>query len=55
MVADYYPYLLEACRENVLPLTSRCNLGCVFCSNKQNPAQILPTNCLLYRKPQFVS
>lgn len=40
MVADYYPYLLEACRENVLPLTSRCNLGCVFCSNKQNPAQI---------------
>lgn len=39
--ADYYPYLLAACRENVLPLTSRCNLGCIFCSNRQNPAQVL--------------
>ncbi len=34
-----YPYILwsAAYRENVLPLTSTCNLRCVFCSNIQNP------------------
>ncbi|MGD0152496.1 MAG: DUF512 domain-containing protein [Thermacetogeniaceae bacterium] len=34
-----YPYILwsAASRENVLPLTSTCNLRCVFCSNHQNP------------------
>jgi pyruvate-formate lyase-activating enzyme len=33
------PFLLweSAGKENVLPLTSVCNLGCVFCSNIQNP------------------
>jgi MoaA/NifB/PqqE/SkfB family radical SAM enzyme len=39
--ADYYPYVLEAVsRNNVLPLTSRCNLGCVFCSHRQNPPEV---------------
>jgi len=46
MVTDYYPYLLAACQENVLPLTSHCNLGCVFCSNQQNPE-----NVYTYRLP----
>lgn len=33
------PFILwsTASKENVLPLTSTCNLGCVFCSNLQNP------------------
>lgn len=35
---DYYHYLLAAVsQDNVLPLTSRCNLGCIFCSHRQNP------------------
>ena len=30
--------LLEAVsRDNILPLTSSCNLHCLFCSNRQNP------------------
>ena len=38
---NYYPYLLSAVsRDNVLPLTSQCNLGCLFCSNQQNPHQV---------------
>ncbi|MDW7650682.1 MAG: DUF512 domain-containing protein [Bacillota bacterium] len=38
---DFYPYLLSAVsRDNVLPLTSRCNLSCVFCSHRQNPPDI---------------
>ncbi|MGD0621548.1 MAG: radical SAM protein [Thermacetogeniaceae bacterium] len=33
------PFILweSASKENVLPLTSACNLRCVFCSNLQNP------------------
>ena len=33
------PFILweSASKENVLPLTSACNLRCVFCSNRQNP------------------
>ncbi len=33
------PFMLweSASKENVLPLTSICNLRCVFCSNRQNP------------------
>jgi NifB/MoaA-like Fe-S oxidoreductase len=39
--ADYYPYLLEAVsKDNVLPLTSHCNLGCIFCSHRQNPPEV---------------
>lgn len=38
---DLYPYLLAAVsRDNILPLTSRCNLSCVFCSHRQNPQEI---------------
>lgn len=34
----FYPYLLDAiAKNNVLPFTSRCNLGCIFCSHRQNP------------------
>lgn len=33
--------MLEAVSiQNVLPLTSRCNLGCIFCSHRQNPTEI---------------
>lgn len=39
---DVYPYLLAAVsRDNVLPVTSRCNLGCLFCSHRQNPPDII--------------
>jgi MoaA/NifB/PqqE/SkfB family radical SAM enzyme len=33
------PFMLweSVSKENVLPLTSTCNLRCVFCSNRQNP------------------
>ncbi len=35
---EFYPYLLHAIAEkNVFPFTSRCNLGCIFCSHRQNP------------------
>jgi NifB/MoaA-like Fe-S oxidoreductase len=38
MTESYYPYLLQAVSlHNVLPLTSACNLRCVFCSHRQNP------------------
>lgn len=38
---DCYPLLLDAVSmQNVLPLTSRCNLGCIFCSHRQNPTEI---------------
>ncbi|PKM82280.1 MAG: DUF512 domain-containing protein [Firmicutes bacterium HGW-Firmicutes-13] len=34
-------------QENILPVTSRCNLNCVFCSHKQNPPGIK-----VYRLPE---
>jgi NifB/MoaA-like Fe-S oxidoreductase len=36
------PFMLweSASKENVLPLTSACNLRCVFCSNHQNPSGV---------------
>lgn len=34
-------------RGNVLPITSRCNLHCVFCSHKQNPPGVK-----VYRLPE---
>lgn len=35
---ELWPLLLEAVSiNNVLPLTSSCNLHCVFCSHEQNP------------------
>jgi NifB/MoaA-like Fe-S oxidoreductase len=41
MTESYYPYLLQAVSaHNVLPLTSACNLRCVFCSHRQNPPGI---------------
>jgi pyruvate-formate lyase-activating enzyme len=38
---DCYRYLLAAVQENVLPLTSRCNVSCIFCSNRQNPPTVI--------------
>lgn len=37
-----HPFILweTASKENVLPLTSTCNLRCVFCSNPQNPGGV---------------
>lgn len=35
-----WPLLLEAVSDNVLPLTSSCNLKCIFCSNRSNPPGI---------------
>lgn len=29
-----------AARDNILPLTSGCNLACVFCSHRQNPSAV---------------
>ncbi len=29
--------LYQALKEGVLPITSTCNMGCVFCSNRYNP------------------
>ncbi|HHX73652.1 MAG TPA: DUF512 domain-containing protein [Firmicutes bacterium] len=46
MPGDFYSYLLEAVRKNILPLTSRCNVGCVFCSHRQNPEGVQ-----IYRLP----
>ncbi|MBS4021655.1 MAG: DUF512 domain-containing protein [Dethiobacter sp.] len=41
MPETYYPYLLQAVSvHNVLPLTSACNLHCIFCSHRQNPPGI---------------
>ncbi|GAV21962.1 DUF512 domain-containing protein [Carboxydothermus pertinax] len=34
-------YLAEAVKSNVLPITSRCNVRCCFCSHKGNPAKVL--------------
>ena len=41
MSTDYYTCLLEAVRNNILPLTSQCNARCVFCSHSQNPDGVL--------------
>lgn len=38
--ADYHYVLYTVSRHNVLPVTSACNLDCVFCSHKQNPPGI---------------
>jgi len=32
--------LAEAIKNNILPLTGRCNLACLFCSNLQNPGEV---------------
>ncbi len=34
------PLLIEAARKNILPLTGRCNLSCIFCSHRYNPPEI---------------
>ena len=48
---SYYPYLLEAVSvHNVLPVTSRCNLACIFCSHKQSPPGLST-----FRLPQLPS
>ncbi|NLZ39079.1 MAG: DUF512 domain-containing protein [Firmicutes bacterium] len=41
MPKKYYQQVLAAIRRNVLPLTSRCNLHCIFCSNYQNPPAVI--------------
>ncbi len=38
MAAEIVPYLYTcAARDNILAVTSCCNLACVFCSHRQNP------------------
>ncbi|MBO8169251.1 MAG: DUF512 domain-containing protein [Thermoanaerobacteraceae bacterium] len=37
MEAKLWQQLLQSIRENVLPITSRCNVSCIFCSHRQNP------------------
>ncbi|AKX94010.1 DUF512 domain-containing protein [Neomoorella thermoacetica] len=34
---NFHLALMTASRYNILPLTSTCNLGCLFCSHRQNP------------------
>ncbi len=31
--------LVEAVRNNILPVTGKCNLSCVFCSHRYNPSE----------------
>lgn len=39
--AEIISYLyICAARDNILPLTSGCNLACVFCSHRQNPPAV---------------
>ncbi|MEQ8169187.1 MAG: radical SAM protein, partial [Candidatus Eremiobacterota bacterium] len=33
----YYKYIHSISQFNILPVTSRCNFHCLFCSHKQNP------------------
>ncbi|MEQ8189650.1 MAG: DUF512 domain-containing protein [Candidatus Eremiobacterota bacterium] len=33
----YYKYIHSISQFNILPVTSRCNFNCIFCSHKQNP------------------
>ena len=33
--------LFEALNDNILPLTGRCNLSCIFCSHRYNPPDAL--------------
>lgn len=32
--------LVDAAQNNILPLTSTCNVSCIFCSHKQNPPDL---------------
>ncbi|MCR3923167.1 MAG: DUF512 domain-containing protein, partial [Firmicutes bacterium] len=50
MANEYYAYLVAAVQENVLPLTSRCNVACVFCSHRQNPPTVIT-----HRLPELTS
>ncbi len=36
---EYYIYK-SVQEDNILPLTSKCNLSCIFCSHKQNPSDV---------------
>jgi molybdenum cofactor biosynthesis enzyme MoaA len=36
---EYYLYK-SVQDDNILPLTSKCNLSCIFCSHQQNPAEV---------------
>lgn len=36
---EYYLYK-SVQDDNILPLTSKCNLSCIFCSHKQNPKDV---------------
>ncbi|MCF8008350.1 MAG: DUF512 domain-containing protein, partial [Halanaerobiales bacterium] len=48
---DYYLYK-SVSENNILPITSRCNLNCIFCSHKQNPKdfEIINLGSLDYQK-----
>lgn len=38
MIDNMYSLILHSVsKHNILPITSRCNVSCVFCSHKQNP------------------
>lgn len=36
----YYKYIHSISQFNILPVTSRCNFHCIFCSHKQNPPEL---------------
>ena len=36
----YYKFIHSISQFNVLPVTSKCNFSCLFCSHKQNPPDI---------------
>ena len=41
MDGEVYELILRSAQEHgVLPLTSKCNVACLFCSNRQNPPDI---------------
>ena len=43
MATSRFPWreqLKNAVTQNILPLTGRCNLSCLFCSNRQNPSWV---------------
>ncbi|CEP67613.1 Aldolase-type TIM barrel [Moorella glycerini] len=50
---SYHLVVLTAARYNILPLTSSCNLRCLFCSHRQNPPGV-ETRYLPPLKPEQV-
>ena len=45
MTGEAYELILRSAQDyGVLPLTSKCNVACLFCSNHQNPPQVRTYN-----------